>query len=191
MVWSPASRCGAAVPSTNPSPLPSAWATSRTPATVSDAEEGRASGGSCPDGPDGRTTSASFASAVRASAPGSGPAPAIGVPSGPYSSARPPRRRASCWRTAGTGSGRAAAVARLCCASVTRRSSAVRACAISCHSARATAENVVRGGTSSSGSPCISHASTSAPGTVSCTGATPKPSAAPPAATIRDTYASK
>ncbi len=67
----------------------------------------------------------------------------------------------------------------------------MRACAISCQTARATPENVVRGGTSSRGSPCISHASTSAPGTVSCTGATPKPSAAPPAATIRATYASK
>ncbi len=171
MVWSPASRCGAAVPSTNPSPLPSACATSRTPATVSDAEEGRASEGSRVDG---RTTSASFASAARVPSPGSAPAPAISVPSGPYSTARPPRRRASCWRTEGTGSGRAAAVARLCWASVTRRSSAVRVCAISCHSARATAENVVRGGTSSSGSPCISHASTSAAGTVSCTGATPE-----------------
>lgn len=115
------------------------------------------------------------------------PAPAISVPSGPYSTARPPTRWASCRRTDGTGSGREAAAARLCWASVTRRSSAVRARSISCQTARATAENVVCGGTSRSGSSYASQAATSALGTVSCTGASPNPSAAPPAATIRET----
>lgn len=62
---------------------------------------------------------------------------------------------------------------------------------MSCQTARATAENVVCGGTSRSGSPYASQAATSAPGTVSCTGATPKPRAAPPAATIRATYCVK
>uniref|UniRef100_UPI000AF8D3C2 PucR family transcriptional regulator ligand-binding domain-containing protein n=1 Tax=Streptomyces sp. LUP30 TaxID=1890285 RepID=UPI000AF8D3C2 len=47
-------------------------------------------------------------------------AAAICAPSGPYSTARPPTRRASCRSTDGTGSGREAAAARLCCASVTR-----------------------------------------------------------------------
>ena len=58
---------------------------------------------------------------------------------------------------------------------------------MSCHTARATPENVVRGGTSSRGSPWASQAAISAAGTASCTGASPKPSAAPPAATIRET----
>jgi hypothetical protein len=133
------------------------------------------------------TTRASPASAWRAPASGSRPAAAISAPSGPYSAAQPPSRAASRRSTEGTGSGREAAAARLCWASETRRSSASRACAISCHTARATAENVVRGGTSTSGSAYASQAATSARGTVSCTGATPKPSAAPPAATIRET----
>lgn len=58
---------------------------------------------------------------------------------------------------------------------------------MSCQTARATPENVVRGGTSMSGSSYALQASTSARGTVSWTGATPKPRAAPPAATIRET----
>lgn len=55
------------------------------------------------------------------------------------------------------------------------------------HTARATAVKRVSGGTSSSGSPCRSHASTKAAGTVSWTGATPKPSADAPAWTSRAT----
>lgn len=138
-------------------------------------------------GPLGRTTSASAASAWRAAVPAGRPAAATSVASGPYSTARPATRWASCRSTDGTGSGREAAAARLCWASVTRRSSASRAWAISCQTARATPENVVRGGTSTSGRACAAQAATSAGGTVSCTGATPKPRAAPPAATIRAT----
>ncbi len=81
--------------------------------------------------------------------------------------ARPPSRAASAPRTAGTGAGRAAAVARDCWASVTRRSSCSRASAISRHTARATAVNGVRGGTSRSGRPRRAQASTRAAGTVS------------------------
>ncbi|GAA3303729.1 hypothetical protein GCM10020295_53050 [Streptomyces cinereospinus] len=135
----------------------------------------------------GRTTRDSSSSAWRASSAGARPAVAIRPPSGPYSAVQPPTRWASCRRTEGTGSGRAAAAARLRWASVTRRSSACRARAVSCQTARATPEKVVRGGTSSSGRPYASQAPTSAGGTVSCTGATPKPRAAPPAATIRET----
>lgn len=58
---------------------------------------------------------------------------------------------------------------------------------MSCQTARATPEKVVCGGTSTSGSSYASQAATSARGTVSCTGASPKPRAAPPAATIRET----
>ncbi len=176
-MWSPDSRCGAATPRTKPRPGPRAYAASRVPATVSVAVlEG------CPV-----TNRASSASARRTSSPGSRPAAAISAPSGPYSTARPSSRPASLRSTDGTGSGREAAAARPCWAWVIRRSSASLARAISCHTARATPENVVRGGTSTSGSPCSSQAATSPAGTVSCTGATPNPSAAPPAATIRAT----
>ncbi|WP_244203955.1 PucR family transcriptional regulator ligand-binding domain-containing protein, partial [Streptomyces tricolor] len=78
-----------------------------------------------------RVTEAQQSLAAAASRPD--PVPAV-LP-GPYSTARPPRRWASWRSTAGTGSGREAAAARLCWASVTRRSSASRACAISCHTA--------------------------------------------------------
>ncbi|CAM5310216.1 hypothetical protein SALBM135S_05510 [Streptomyces alboniger] len=133
-----------------------------------------------------RTTPVSSRSASCA-ASGVRPADWSSAPSGPYRAARPPSLAASLRRTAGTGSGSAAAVARPCCACATRRSSAWRASAMSRHTARATPLNVVRGGTSTSGSPWRSQAATRAGGTVSWTGATPKPRAAPPAATMRDT----
>lgn len=150
------------------------------PSTVSVAEDTSLSGA-------GRTTWASASSEVRTAADGAAPASYATEPSAPSTPAHPPTRVANCRSTAGTGSGRAAADARPCWASVTRRSSRWRACAISPHTARATAVNGVRGGTSTSGRPRRSHASASAAGTVSYTGVTPKPSAAPPASTIRAT----
>ncbi|GAQ58337.1 hypothetical protein a10_08224 [Streptomyces acidiscabies] len=120
-------------------------------------------------------------------APPTVPAAATSTPSGPNSTARPPVRWASCRSTAGTGSGRDAAAARLCWASVTRRSSEVRARSINCHTARATAANVVSSGTSISGNPYDSQAATRARGTVSWTGATPNPRATPPAAITLET----
>lgn len=110
---------------------------------------------------------------------------------GPSSTAYPSRRAARRVSTARTGSGPAAAVARPRWASAARRSPACRDSAISRHTARATALNGVADGTSISGSPQRSQAATRPRGTASCTGATPKPSAAPPAATIRPTYASR
>lgn len=161
-----------ATPRTRPWPPPSAYAARRAPPTVSAA---------VPCG--GFTRRDSRASAVRDPGAGSLPVACNSAPSGAYSTARPPSRTASWRSTAGTGSGRAAAAARPCWASVTRRNSRWRASAISRHTPRATVVNGVRGGISSSGSPWRSHASTRPAGTVSYTGATPKPSAVAPAST--------
>lgn len=182
---------GGAEPEDEPLTPPRAYAARWMPSTVSLAElgAGRAlpSAASGTGGLPGPTTPASRARARRASGDGARPAADSSVPSAASSTAWPPTRDASWVRTAGTGSGRAAAAARPCCACVTLRSSRWRASAISRHTARATAVKVVGGGTSSSGRPCRSHASTSSAGTVSYTGVTPKPSAAAPAATMRET----
>lgn len=182
-ISSPSRVCGAGV-----------WGHSPRPAGRSGADEPSATGfGGFREGAgrgrsaEGATTPTSPRSAAHAGPDGSRPAAYGTDPSGVTSDAHPPSRPASTRSTAPTGSGRDAAVARARCASLTRRSSSSRARAMSSHTARATPENVVRGGTSSSGSPCRSHAATSADGTSSYTGATPKPSAAAPAATTRDT----